>query len=1701
MKIASWFIAVGIIVGLTGSRLGFATTLNLKGASLIATAKLRPLGNVDHLPVLMPTPLPANLIGRTRPLPSRAIKKHTVEVEPLGIGRHVISRPNSFVEPTTRNIHHPMANLNPGAPQLFPPTTSQIWVVSLQDNNQPFPAWTDPNGFRDFDSNYITVFFGTPTQTGSPIFAVYVNGVKVASQCTIYPTGGMLGFNLPYTNGEFAIQVGEQNGSNNYYSNVVNPYATNGDLPGLPQSSDGCKRGQCGNDPVDVISGQLWYNYTDFTQSGPFGLAFKRSYHTSQASDTYHLQDLGPGWQDSYDAYLDLTNFAAGGTTFYDETGHFVYFVMAGPGQTVYDQLEGYTLFENSDSSGFTVTSRHGMVYTLDANGRLTKLTDRIGNTQTLTRSTTDPNQILTVTDILGRVLNFTYDTQDHIKTVTSTPSGVSLKFSYGSPCYGSDLCSVTESDGKVWNYQYVDYFNTHYNTSFHLLSQVNDPLSHIVQANTYGIDSNYNYQVQTQSTDGGLNSLSFNYPYAPDNTQTMVTDALNRVTTYEVDPIYQIVGSVGSGVGGGADVIGPLCNCGGSQGFYTAYDGFMRPDERALSDATDSTTYYTYGRDVSISFPDGTSYITTPYPEVTRTDEELNANDIRTIFYTYYPIGDVRQDLVNITTLSSVDTSGQNKVITDTYSTGGLLTTHAEQGYVGGTSQTYTTNFNYDTRGRLQQITGPRTDVVEQTTYSYYPDTDTDLARRGQLHTLSKQVTGTLSLITTFAGDSSPYNSYTVFGQPKSITDYNGVVTDFTYDANGRTTKFTVKGVTGDTTPITTSYSYDAAGKLTKLTKPLTNGITYTYDSSNRLTSEILTQATTNYQEERMLYSYDSMSQKTAQQSQNCSTPATSCSSWTTDETENYKHDGFGRVSEVDHPIPSGSKELLGYDLDGKLASVQDENHGSPNTSYQYDYAKRLTSVIQTLSTATGGQITTNTSYDVDDNATSSTDPNGNITSFNHDDFGRLRSENSPTTGITSFAYDPDRNLVTKTDANGAQTTFTYDGVNRVLTSTSTRTGFTPESVTWTYDGTGVAFGKGRLTSVSDPTGSNTFTYERRGLLKTETPTISGNSYPLGYGYDLNSNRTTLTYSNGTIATYGFDWADRADSVSYGSSQIISSAAYEPFGPLASLTFGNGTSQTISYNQRYQPTENKLKHSSTTIADLLYAEDGVGNITQIHDSLNSAYNRDFGPYDDLNRLTTANSGASLWGSATGNGYTYDNMGNIKAIQLGTAHTASLSYSTTLPKLTSVTDNTQNGGVAQSISYDAAGNQTAVGGNTYSYTPRNLLAAAGGLIYAYDNRDLRVKTIGVAGTRFSLYNRESYLLSESSLTSPGMVYYYVWLAGRPVAEVNTSNGSTIYYNFTDYMGTPEIQTSSTGSINWQAEYEPYGRVFALRSNDVHQPLRLPGQVAEQFDTGANGATTHSYNTHRWYQPSWGNYTQADPVGLLGGVNPYRYSGDNPLVLSDWLGLAAGDWNDPNATWQWWEDMAANGLNQGGVGGAGEVIAGVLGSSALDFFGARVEQNIGQSAGRISVCQPGTAAGLLVVGGGLALVNAFSGGEGGGSLELTEQGINDIEKYLDGLNALDAVENADNVAMVDRLKAALLNGSPLSTADAAFYEHELTEMTYVSQGMNPLQAHQTTLGNLNQNPFQLYDPAVVEANPQLFNDNWFNYWGLPPPPRT
>jgi RHS repeat-associated protein len=815
---------------------------------------------------------------------------------------------------------------------------------------------------------------------------------------------------------------------------------------------------------------------------------------------------------------------------------------------------------------------------------------------------------------------------------------------------------------------------------------------------------------------------------------------------------------------------------------------------------------------------------------------------------------------------------------------------------------------------GVVKSIDGPRADVQDVTVFVYYPfDASVPALLRGRL-AATKNASGLMT----------HYDDYDVFGNVLRIVDPNGVATERTYDALGRPASTTTNGVAGCNTSLdplcatdlTTTQSYSlSSGPLLRAERPGGGVTSYTYDTRSRMQT-ISRGLSASDLRERIETSYDALTGKKSLER----TLAYESGGWVEKTRESYSYDDRSRLQTVTHA--DDATVHYTYDAKDRIATVRDENHTSPNTRYAYDPAGRIAIVTQTLAGAPGGVITTQYAYDIAGNLIAVTDPNGNVTSYVYDDFGQMLAQQSPVTGTTTHAYDAAGNLLQTTDANGVTTSRTYDASNRVLTAVSAR-GDQAETVAWTYDSNSAgAYGMGRLVAMEDPSGVTTYAYEHRGLLRQETHTISASTYLQTYGYDANGNRTSIGYPSGRVVTYSFDHADRpstaAGALSGQNTSYVTGATYLPFGPMTSMTLGNGTTETRTYNARYSPLTSSLTVGPTTLAHYTYTTDPAGNITSIADGTSAGYNRTFG-YDDLNRLTTANTGSALWGAGS---FAYDRMGNMLSATLGPI-TRTFTHQGITSKLNTAT------GLTGAMTYDAVGNELKSpagdpdGGEApVSYSPRNLVQSQfirqydrcfeqlgsaciqpdpvqEWLSNVYDGRGVRVATTDVLVSdninsnapveHLYFYTPELSMLNIVSRTT-GRTADVIWFSSRPVAD---HSGATVRYTFTDHLGTPILQTSSTAAVVWRAEYEPFGNVHQLRAGTAadDQPLRFPGQQVA-FTTAAG---EEDYNIFRWYRGEWGRYTQADPAGVQASPSLYAYADDNPLWSVDPLGLMTFTW--------------------------------------------------------------------------------------------------------------------------------------------------------------------------------------------------------------
>jgi RHS repeat-associated protein len=1318
---------------------------------------------------------------------------------------------------------------------------------------------------------------------------------------------------------------------------TVKIVATQGSCAGLARDWAAIDCPTCGeapggtSDPVLFADGNM--SYSDGEPLPPLldGLTLSRTYDSQQRNSRL----FGQGWTTLLDQRLTIDvirniQVVSLGTP----DNHAVLFEGSGSSYT-------QRWPKNERARGTLRYDSTAAVYSYRPSGSLTVSRFRgsdgrfIGYTNVQTGRSLDVNWSaglpLTATDSwTGVTWQFHTDSTTRRMTSIDVAGSPTIAWSYGYDGSGQ-LTAVTAPGGAAWRtYEYGTWGMT----------AAKDSLGNLIESHDYDANG-----AATSSTGPRDEITSLQYGLAAPNSN----DTLTRVTTRAGATIDYVMRGV-AGAYRTVHVVGGCTSCGARDTIY-AYDPDGHVVRRQAANGFITISTYTDNRLTAVQElyePAGCSPLAAS--DHCRSNEDtlptaaLEASTAATT--TTYAYADANwPDRVTSTATDSVLAPGAQVVETVTYdaTTGEALTrslTGSTGSAVHAETRITTTSLYNGTEGAAfgpggafqtawltlaqpaglrKQLDGPRTDVSDLTQWVYYPN-DSSVTANWR---------GKLAAVRNAAGHITRFENYDVFGNASRVVDPNGVATERTFDSLGRPVVMTVKGVadcdtTADpicATDLATTQTYaSTSGPLSTIQRPGAGGVTqYEYDTRSRVirvsrgpsASDLREQLETTWDVNTGKKSQERTLQKVG-------------GVWTEKKRENFTYDTLAQLSSMIHA--DTTTVGYGYAETGLLASVRDETHSAPNTAYTYDPSDRMASVKQTLAATFA---TTTYAYDRRGNLTSVTDPNGNTTSYTYDDFGQMLRQVSLVTGTTTYTYDTTGNLLTSTDANGATTTRTYDALGRVITSSSARTGLATETITSTYD-TGT-FGLGRLTRTDDGQTATDYAYERRGLLLSESRVLDGISGITRYTYDANGNRNGLTYPSQNTSVYAFDFADRPSALWIDGGAVITSASYLPFGPLTQFVFASGMTKTATFDNRYRMTENKLTGSTGTIADYTYTYDAAGNIMSLHDALDPTYNRDFG-YDDLNRLTTANTGPSLWGAGS---YTYDAMGNMLAQNLagtvevdpnqplsrkrdlplrsdalpapGSLH-ETYAYAGTTPKLATVTWD----GLDHPLAYDGAGNETHLFVDR-TYSSRNLLSnvtdasgegTAHQISYGYDARGVRVKRVespvpSGSATRYFYYTPELRLLGATTDNSANpwlkrtrgtesiatLMYGIAWFGELPAVQFT---GSYVHYTFTDHLGTPLLQTDLTGTVIWRAEYEPYGNLYALRTGTsrLDQPLRFPGQEVAMTWEGRE----ENYNIFRWYRAGWGRYTQADPIGLEGDLNHYRYVVDNPLGGTDMFGL-------------------------------------------------------------------------------------------------------------------------------------------------------------------------------------------------------------------
>ena len=173
--------------------------------------------------------------------------------------------------------------------------------------------------------------------------------------------------------------------------------------------------------------------------------------------------------------------------------------------------------------------------------------------------------------------------------------------------------------------------------------------------------------------------------------------------------------------------------------------------------------------------------------------------------------------------------------------------------------------------------------------------------------------------------------------------------------------------------------------------------------------------------------------------------------------------------------------------------------------------------------------------------------------------------------------------------------------------------------------------------------------------------------------------------------------------------------------------------------------------------------------------------------------------------------------------------------------------------------------------------------------YIYDPLGRRVAKHGPRGTSLFFWDGSTLMATHRLLrqSAVGERYLYVHREAShvPLLQVSTAQDGTssCHLVHAEPSGAAASLIDVDGHIAWSCRYAPSGRAITSHGAAAECEWRLENQ---QFDEESG---LH-YNYFRYFDPALGAFVSADPIGLRGGSNPYRY-GPNSVCWSDPLGLA------------------------------------------------------------------------------------------------------------------------------------------------------------------------------------------------------------------
>jgi len=743
---------------------------------------------------------------------------------------------------------------------------------------------------------------------------------------------------------------------------------------------------------------------------------------------------------------------------------------------------------------------------------------------------------------------------------------------------------------------------------------------------------------------------------------------------------------------------------------------------------------------------------------------------------------------------------------------------------------------------------------------------------------------------------DAGGFNSYAKYNYDFSAVtrteDPKGAVQTITYDAAGRQERITNQTSGAYTRWIYTGTTFIAAYSTIEAGKgEAFEGTQFDGAGRYRSTQVDLPGSTGGYA--AIVTGYDVMGRPSTRSNPTEITPlwiaaGDDAAGWV---WSNQSYDWNGRPLFTTNP--DGTQRENSYGgcgcAGGEQTTVRDER--GRRKRYTKDVLGRLKKVEE-LNWDTSVYSTIDYAYNGRDQITSITQM-GQTRSFNYDGHGRLQSRTTPEQGTTTYSYFADDTIERFTDARNATTTFTYN-TRHLVTNIA-------YGVTGTVAATpNVAFGydsAGNRTSMTDGLGSVDYVYNTLSQLTSETRTFTGlsGSFQLSYGYNLGGQLNSITNQWGAQVGYAYDKVGQLTDVSgsgyAGGMDYVSSTSYRAFG-LKQMNYTNGRTLSLQYDNRLRVTQWDTPGVMGWNYAYNYFGENTGRVTYAQNLNDATLDRSY-DYDNVGRLIEARTASEARGHLIGQGgtqdgpyahsYRYDQTGNMW-YRVGWGGW----FNPWLEQWPNYVNNrlTTNPWTGAAMSYDAAGNLTYDGYQSYTYdaTGQQVSASLTGLTQSYDGDALRVKKVESSVTTY--YLRSSVLGGQVVAEISGGIWTrgYVYL-GNQLLAVQYGGVNWVHQ---DPVTKSQRVTNSSGAVTSTIDLDPWGGETARSSNQAFQPHRYTS-----YERDANGGDEAMM---RRYTGKWHRFAQPDPYdGSYDLSNPqsfnrYAYVQNDPVNSVDSTGL-------------------------------------------------------------------------------------------------------------------------------------------------------------------------------------------------------------------